>query len=56
MDEMDGEKQKMGDKPLTSLMLAQQKKVLYVEGSPLNFKITTGEDIQLFKALNGSLE
>lgn len=39
------------DKTLTALMLNKGKKVVFSEGSPLNFKITTSEDIQLFKAL-----
>ncbi len=39
------------DKTLTALMLEKGKKVVFTEGSPLNFKITTNDDIQLFKAL-----
>ena len=41
-----------GDKTLTALMLEYGKKVIYTQGSPLNFKITTDHDFRLFKALN----
>ena len=39
------------DLTLTMIMLKNNKKVLFVEGSSLNFKITTNEDFALFKAL-----
>ena len=46
------QKDDKGDKTLTALMLEDGKKVLYTQGSPLNFKITTSHDFKLFKALN----
>ena len=41
----------LGDQTLTALMLLGGKDVRYIEGSPMNFKITTNEDFSLFKAL-----
>lgn len=45
----------VSDMTLTGLMVHYGKKVAYTEGSSKNFKITTADDIALFKAMAGSI-
>ena len=45
------EKETLPDLPLYSLLLHLKKKLAYVKGSSKSFKITTADDIEIFKAL-----
>ena len=47
--------EKVEDSPLTALMIRYGKRVAYTKGSPRNFKITTADDIELFKAILGQM-
>lgn len=45
----------INDMTLTGLMIHYGKKVAYIEGSSKNFKITTSDDLALFKAMASSI-
>ena len=45
------QKQDFADMPLYALLLQLGKKVSFVKGSSKGFKITTAEDVELFKAM-----